>query len=328
MTNRAELLKRIAQAPMGRQALWLLLIAGLLPLEGCSAISDFWVFHPNGPLATHSLFYLMIDLGMLLIIIIPATALVLWAVYRYRRGGRGTYDPGFTHSNLIEVFAWGVPLLLVGGLSYFSVQGLQDLDPYHPAVIKQNSTAQNDKPLRVNVITTDWQWLFIYPQQNVALANKLVLPTNRVIKLYLTSASVTNDFYIQKLVGQIYIMPGMRTQRTFLVDRPGVYQGYSAQQSGPGFSWMRYKAHIVTPQHFQSWVSQAKSGEQKMDYARFKKFAQPTINTDFQSTTFSGIDPHLFQTVIHRVRSGQLTHYRPMKIGEDMDSDLFKRHSN
>jgi cytochrome o ubiquinol oxidase subunit 2 len=162
----------------------------------------------------------------------------------------------------------------------------------------------------------------------VALANKLVLPTHRVIKLYLTSASVTNDFYIQKLVGQIYIMPGMRTRRTFLIDRPGVYQGYSAQMSGPGFSWMRYKAHIVSPQHFQDWVKKTQSSGQKLNYARFKKFAQPTINTDFQSITFSGIEPHLFQTVMQRVRSGQLTHYRPMKIAHDMDSDLFKQHSN
>lgn len=327
MPNFADLLRFIVQ-PAGWRVWQLLSLAAMLLLGGCSTISDFWVFHPNGPIAANSLFYLMIDLGVLLIIIIPATALVIWAVYRYRRGGRGAYDPSFNHSILIEVFAWGVPILLVGGLSYFSVQGAQDLDPYHPDVVKNHPAAQNDKPLRVNVITTDWQWLFIYPQQNVALANKLVLPTNRTIKLYLTSASVTNDFYIQKLVGQIYIMPGMRTQRTFLIDRPGVYQGYSAQMSGPGFSWMRYKAHIVTPQKFHDWVSKAKTSGQKLNFARFKQFAKPTINTGFKSTTFSGVEPGLFKTVIHQVRDGQLTHYRPMRIAEDMDSEIFKQHSN
>jgi cytochrome o ubiquinol oxidase subunit 2 len=324
----ATLLKSLVQSSVFRRSPRWLALAGLLPLSGCSAISNAWFFHPNGPIASGSLYYLMIDLGMLMLIIIPTTALVLWAVYRYRRGGRGTYNPKFAHSNVVEFFAWGIPILLVGGLAYFVVEGTQDLDPYHPAVVKQYMAAQNDKPLRINVITTDWQWLFIYPQQGVALSNKLMIPVNRKIHLHLTSASVTNDFYIQKLVGQIYIMPGMRTQRTFVAARPGAYQGYSAQMSGPGFSWMRYKAHIVTPKQFKKWVKNAKSSGQKLTYKRFKKFARPTINTGFKSTTFSGIEPHLFDTVIHRVRDGQLTHYRPMKIAEDEHSEMFKQHSN
>ncbi|NNC23990.1 ubiquinol oxidase subunit II [Salinisphaera sp. USBA-960] len=307
-------------------------LAGLVlfaPLAGCAnARQDWlWIFNPNGPLATWSVYYLFVDVVLLLIIIVPATALTLWVIFRYRRGGHGTYDPSFRHSNLIEVFAWGVPLLVVGALSYYAYEGAHAVAPYDPGVLQTNPAAQANKPLQIDVITTDWQWLFIYPEQDVALANKLILPVGRQINMRLTSASVTNDFYILKLVGQIYVMPGMRTKRKFLIDRPGTYRGFSTEFSGPGFSWMDYKVHVVKKAKFQGWVDKAQATGQALSYKRFQQFAEPMVNTAHKTYTFNHVDPDLFETVIKRVKSGKLTHERPMELTEDMGSAKFRKHS-
>lgn len=312
-----------------RLALWLFAVAPLLLLTGCSNIQQnwLWIFDPNGPLASWSIYYLLVDVAVLLIIIVPATALTLWVVYRYRTGGGGTYDPGFRHSTLIEAFAWGVPLLIVAILSYYSYQGAYAVAPYDPGVLKDHPEAQADDPLEIDVITTDWQWLFIYPEQDVALANKLVLPVDRQINMRLTSASVTNDFYILKLVGQIYVMPGMRTKRKFLIDRPGEYWGFSTEFSGPGFSWMDYPVNVVKPANFNQWVQQAKRKGQPLPWSRFKQFAEPTINNGDTTATFADVDPDLFRTVIERVKSGELDHTRPMLLTEDMTSEEFEQYS-
>lgn len=301
----------------------------ILALTGCSNVDKdwLWIFNPNGPIASWSIYYLIVDVVLLLIIIVPATAITLFVIYRYRSGGRGTYDPSFNHSVLVEVFAWGVPIVLVGVLSYFSYQGAYAVAPYDPGVLTDDSEAQNDKPLQINVITTDWQWLFIYPKQDVAVANKLVLPVDRQINMRLTSASVTNDFYILKLVGQIYVMPGMRTKRKFILDRPGDYWGYSTEFSGPGFSWMDYPVKVVKPEKFRNWVDKLKANGQTLSYERFVQFAQPTINTGKQVFRFTNVDSNLFHQVIHNVRTGKLKHKRPMLLTESMYSELFRKHS-
>lgn len=314
----------------GHRLRGILLLPTLL-LSGCSMPGDiFWFLHPNGPIASASLHYLTVDVLLLLIVIVPATSLVVWTVWRYRRSGghANTYDPKFTHSYLIEIVIWGVPLAIVAILGYFSCQGVFALDPYNPRALNDGHQAANSKPLKIDVITTDWQWLFVYPEQDIAVSNKLVVPVGRKIQMRLTSASVTNDFYILKIVGQIYVMPGMRTKQHFRVDRAGDYRGFSTEFSGPGFSWMNYTMHAVSPSDFEQWVKAAQRSGTALSYGRFVKFAKPTVNVGDKSQLFHDVDPNLFRQIIENVKSGKLTHEKPIRMTEDMHSALFRQHAN
>lgn len=308
----------------------LAVLLAVLFLSGCAqGDGPQWILNPNGPIARASILYLAIDVGLLLIIIAPTTVLVFWAMWHYRRGNkRASYSPGFTRSKLLEVVMWGGPILLVGALSYYSVQGSFALDPYHPGSLANVDPTPGAKPLHIKVITTDWQWLFVYPKQGIAVSNKLVLPAGRKIDLDLTSAGVTNDFYIQRIVNQIYIMPGMHTERHFFLQRTGNYKGYSTAFSGPGFSWMNYPVRAVTPAQFRSWVKKARQTGRQLTVARFNKFAQPTINTGHVSLLFNHVAPHLFDTVIHEVKTGRLPPARPPRIAENMHGQRFKSHAN
>ena len=57
-------------------------------------------------------------------------------------------------------------VLLVGGVAWI---GAYDLDPPKPI-------ASTVKPVKVQVVSLDWKWLFIYPEQGIASVNQLTVP--------------------------------------------------------------------------------------------------------------------------------------------------------
>jgi cytochrome o ubiquinol oxidase subunit 2 len=110
-------------------------------------------------------------------------------------------------------------------------------------------------PIDIEVVSLDWKWLFIYPDQAVAAVNRLVVPAGTPIRFRLTSASVMNSFFVPQLGSQIYTMPRMTTRLNLQADRPGTYHGLSAQFSGDGFSDMRFDVIALPPDAFTEWLA-------------------------------------------------------------------------
>ena len=72
--------------------------------------------------------------------------------------------------------------MFLGGVIWI---GSHDLDPFKPI-------SSPDKPTEVQVVSLDWKWLFIYPDEGVASVNELVVPAGVPVHFSLTSASVMN----------------------------------------------------------------------------------------------------------------------------------------
>ncbi len=102
----------------------------------------------------------------------------------------------------------------------------------------------------MQVVSLDWKWLFIYPDQKVASVNELVAPAGTPVHFTLTSASVMNAFFVPQLGSMIYTMNGMADQLNLQADRPGVYRGPVHHFSGDGFPGMHFDVHAVTPEQF------------------------------------------------------------------------------
>ena len=64
---------------------------------------------------------------------------------------------------------------------------ITQLDPYKPL----NDDRQH---LKVQVIALQYKWLFLYPDQEVASVNKLVIPNKWPIELDITSDAPMNSF--------------------------------------------------------------------------------------------------------------------------------------
>jgi cytochrome o ubiquinol oxidase subunit 2 len=272
-----------------------------LGLAGCSSAS-YRLFHPVGPVAAAEWRFTLLDVGVMLLIILPTTLMIGVFVWRYRKARNATYDPSWSHSMGLELMMWGVPFLIVIFLGYNSYKSTMLVNPYGPGAL--DMTNPQDEPLQVDVITTDWQWFFVYPQQGIATIDDLVVPAGRPVKLRLTSTSVTNDFYIPEVAPMIDVMPGMRTMDAFQVAKPGSYEGFSADFSGAGFSWMQFSTRIVAPADFDKWVAQTQGAPDQLSYMQFTKLAVPTINVGAKPAYFSHVAPGLFDSVYIAAQQG------------------------
>jgi cytochrome o ubiquinol oxidase subunit 2 len=298
------------------RGLKLALVAALLALGGCG--ENVRLFHPVGPVASAEWHFTLINTGIMLLIIIPTTVATILFAFRYRKSRNAKYDPTFSHSLSLEFLMWGVPLVIVVILTVCAYDSVFAVNPGGPTSLGPQ-TADN-APLKVDVITTDWQWIFVYPDQKIATIDDLVVPQGRTVSLQLTSATVTNDFYIPQVAPMIDVMPGMRTTDFFRVNRPGNYEGFSADFSGAGFSWMQFATRIMAPADFDAWVKQTQTAPNHLDFAKFQTIAQPTINETAKPQYFSNADPDLFGNVMMAVQNGQI-----YPVPEDIDTKTASR---
>jgi cytochrome o ubiquinol oxidase subunit 2 len=189
----------------------------------------------------------------------------------------------------VEVTVWSIPALVIlflGGICWI---GSHQLDPARPL-------ATDAAPLKVQVVSLDWKWLFIYPDLSVASVNRLVVPAGTPLRLQLTSATVMNSFFVPQLGSQIYTMPAMTTTLHLQADRPGTYGGLSAQFSGDGFSDMRFDAVALPPAQFAHWLADVRAGPDTLDAARYAALARPSVAA--AAATWAHVAPGLFQAIL------------------------------
>jgi cytochrome o ubiquinol oxidase subunit II len=255
-------------------------------LGGCNE----GVLNPQGPIAVAERQILFDSLGIMLAIVIPVILATLGVAFWFRASNRrASYRPDFVYSGRIEVLVWAIPLmtvLLVGGVAWV---GAHDLDPRRPINAKM-------PPLRVQVASLDWKWLFIYPDQGIASVNRLVVPVGTPISLELTSAGVMNSFFVPQLGSQIYTMAGMTTHLQLQADNAGSYPGLSAQFSGDGFADMTFKADAVPDEKFSEWVATARATGPVLDAQAYADLAKPSkAVTPF---TYKAVASDLFNSIV------------------------------
>jgi cytochrome o ubiquinol oxidase subunit II len=227
--------------------------------------------------------------AIMLAVIVPVIVLTLVFAWWFRSGNRrATYRPDWEYSGRIEVIVWAIPALVILFLGGIAWVGSHDLDP--PRALKSNTG-----PLHVQVISLDWQWLFIYPDHHIASLNHLVLPSGVPVQFSLTSATVMNSFFIPQLGSQIYTMAGMTTHVNLQADEQGKYEGLSAQFSGEGFADMRFDVDVLPTDGFEAWVGAARARTGVLDARTFEQLARPARARG--SATFADVSAGLFDAI-------------------------------
>jgi cytochrome o ubiquinol oxidase subunit 2 len=177
-------------------------------------------------------------------------------------------------------------VILVGGVAWV---GAHDLDP-------RKAISPEVKPLTVQVVSLDWKWLFILPDQGIASVNHLTVPVGTPISFELTSSGVMNSFFVPQLGSQIYTMSGMTTRLQLQANHPGTYPGLSAQFSGDGFADMRFMVDAVPVQQFEQWVATTRNSGPVLDAQTYADLAKPSHAV--APFTYRAIAPGLFNTIL------------------------------
>src|SRR5882724_11841934 len=272
-----------------RPRLLALVLLGAAMLGGCSE----GVLDPKGPIASAERQIMFNSLGIMLAIVIPTILATLGVAYWFRSSNeRARYLPDFEYSGRLEILVWSIPImtvLLVGGVAWV---GSHDLDPPKPI-------ASAVKPVRVQVVSLDWKWLFIYSEQGIATVNQLTIPVGTSVSFELTSSGLMNSFWVPQLGGQIYTMAGMTTRLHLQADHPGTYRGISANYSGAGFADMRFNVDAVPPEKFAQWVDAARNAGPVLDAQVYADLAKPSKAV--APFTYRTVAPRLFDGIVSSI---------------------------
>lgn len=275
--------------------------AALIPLLALLAACDRAVLNPAGDVARQQRDIIYISTGLMLLIIVPVMVLIVVFAWRYRQGKGGTYDPHFDHSTALELVIWSAPLLIIIILGALTWSSTHLLDPFRPLDMRgsdQEAKAPVAEPLRVQVVSLDWKWLFIYPEQGIATVNELALPVNRQVRFDLTSTNMMNTFYAPTMAGMIYVMPGMQSTLHAVLNRPGEFEGLSGNYSGHGFANMRFKLKSMDQAGFDAWASQTRRAGRTLDLATYMQLAKPSEKVP--PMYFGSVDGDLFRRIVER----------------------------
>jgi cytochrome o ubiquinol oxidase subunit 2 len=258
-----------------------------VPLLGaCSS----GVLDPHGPIGGAERAILIDATVIMLAVVVPIIGGTLAIAWWYRAGNRKARRlPQWSYSGQIEFVVWSIPALIILFLGGIDWLGSHDLDPAKPI---QSKLA----PLDIEVVSLDWKWLFIYPHEEIASVNRLVIPAGTPLRFRLTSATVMNSFFVPQLGSQIYTMAGMTTRLNLQADHPGSYQGLSAQFSGAGFSDMRFDVVALPLQGFQRWVGVTRAQGRSLDlkeYASLARASQAEL-----PVTFGSVSTRLFEEIV------------------------------
>ena len=269
-----------------RHGLFVALLVSAAMLGGCSE----GVLAPKGPIAEAERQILFNALGIMLAIVIPTILATLGVAFWFRSSNRrARYLPDFEYSGRLELLVWSIPVMtviLVGGVAWV---GAYDLDPPKPI-------ASDVRAVRVQVVSLDWKWLFIYPDQGIASVNQLTIPAGTPVSFELTSSGVMNSFWVPQLGGQIYTMAGMVTRLHLQADHPGTSRGLSANFSGDGFATMRFNVDAVPTESFEQWVDATRNDGPLLDAQAYADLARPS--SAVRPFTYRAVAANLFDGIL------------------------------
>lgn len=259
--------------------------------------NDLAILEPAGLIAEQQRDLLIFASILSLFVIVPVYALTLFIALRYRQGNeKADYQPEHDHSRSLEALWWGIPIIIIFVLSVVTWKTTHSLDPYKPI-------ASDNNPVKVQVVSLQWKWLFIYPEEGIASVNYLRIPEGRPINFELTSDAPMNSFWIPKLGGQVYAMTGMQTKLHLQSDQLGQFEGYSANISGEGFSDMRFVVESTTEEEYRNWVAQSSMSRLELTDQEYEALAKPGV--DSQEIIYRYSDSGLFGRIIGKYDSHQ-----------------------
>lgn len=273
----------------------------LLLLTGCTEKVD--VLDPKGPVAQSQYNLILWSFALVSLVLIVVFILFTIILIRYReRPDNMDYEPPDTHGNTkLEILWTVIPVIIVLALAIPTVQITYGLE-------KKPVTPEDKKPVKVQVVAADWKWIFKYPEQGIETVNYLHIPTGRPIDFQLDATANMNSFWIPKLGGQEYTMPGHTGYLWLQADEPGTYEGKSANFTGEGFAHMKFQVIAQESEEFEKWAKETKATAPKLTDEKFKEIIKKGILNE--RLTFSSTHDDAIIDTVHKYRkkSGENSH--------------------
>lgn len=246
--------------------------------------------NPAGVIASDERNIFFFVLGLSAVVVLPVFSLLIIFALKYREQNKPTnYKPEWSENKALELTWWGIPILIIIIVGTTSAISTHLLDPYR-------KIASKNPTLNVQVVATEWKWLFIYPDHQVATINQLEIPINTPVHFSLSADAPMSAFWVPKLGSMIYTMNGMDSQLNLMATKLGTYDGYNTNINGAGYAKMNFKVPVVSRSDFASWLKQSAQSKNILDEHTYAKLAKPSTPT--HPTIYHLADTGLYDTIV------------------------------
>ena len=248
---------------LARRGRVVLALGGLLLLSGCSL--DFWTMDGHqstmvvdGPVAKSQLSLFIVTCWVTFVIFIFVGAVLAYVTLKYKARNEEeehAEPPEQSHGNpLIELGLIGASVLALVIIAVPTLKGVGYTYDV-PAEEKANT---------YEITATGYQWWFhfTYPNEQVkgagplVVANELVIPAGRPVRINLRTTDVIHSFWIPKLAGKVDMIPNRGNFLWLKADQPGYFWGQCAEYCGDSHAVMRFRAIALGPKEFNDWLNQ------------------------------------------------------------------------
>jgi len=261
-------------------------LAGTALLSGC-----YWfdgpqsTFDPNGPVAQRQMDLFYLTCWVSLVIFVVVGAVLAYAMIKFRAKGEAdehAEPPEQSHGNpVVEISLIGASVFALVIIAIPTLAGIwYSYDV--PAVDKADS---------YEITATGYQWWFKfdYPGETAqtldptgkgvnapfSVANELVIPAGRPVRINLRTVDVIHSFWIPKLAGKVDMMPNRANHLWLRADKPGYFWGQCAEFCGESHALMRFRVVALGPKDFNDWVNAQMAPARKVPVAQAADASAP-----------------------------------------------------
>lgn len=207
-----------------------------------------------------AIFYICCVIGVL---VFGAMAI---SIFRDRKS-KSVIPAKFHESTALEFIWTALPFVILIGISI----------PAAKVLIAMEDTSGAD--MTIKVTGYQWMWRYEYVDSDIdfysilstprseiynqepknenyllQVDNELVLPTNRKIRILITSNDVLHAWWVPDLALKKDAIPGYINQVWTVIDKPGIYRGQCAELCGRDHGFMPVVVRALSPEDYDAWV--------------------------------------------------------------------------
>ena len=161
---------------------------------------------PEGPYARtiDDLFWLTFWIAVVIFIIVQGVLIIAVIFFRDKEG---MPEPKQIQGNHKLELLWTIiPVLILGAIAFPTVRTIFDL------------AKEPEGALNVEIVGHQWWFEINYPEYDITTANILVIPEGTPVRLEMWSEDVMHNFWVPKLNGKRYLVPGQKTYLNLFAD--------------------------------------------------------------------------------------------------------------
>ncbi len=246
-----------------------LLIGGMIGVFSQNAWSEIQPY--NMPEGVTEISHKVFDLHMIIFYITCVIGVLVFgamAISLLRdRKSKGVTPAKFHESTFLEFLWTAVPFVILIGIAIPAAKVLIEMEDV------------SDAEMTIKVTGYQWLWRYEYIDHDIdfysvlktsrdeiynrseknenyllEVDNELVLPTNRKVRILLTSNDVLHAWWVPDLALKKDAIPGYINQMWTEIQKPGIYRGQCAELCGRDHGFMPVVVRALPPEEFDAWV--------------------------------------------------------------------------